>query len=356
MIISKISEIIVGIVTYNSRDDIDACLERLQEQTYLSFDVTLFDNASSDGTADWLETHWPQHRLIRSEENIGFGNAHNRIIAATESKYYLALNPDAILMPDYIEEMVKTIESEAQVGWVAGKLYFFKDETEIGNSDIEKIIYTSGHAVFRDGFAINIGCKRPDNKRYQEKHEVFGANAAAPLYRRAMLEDIQFKDGEYFDEAIFLYHEDVDLDWRARLLGWRCLFTPDAVGYHAQGASGGTSVRSIMFAITATRYYSIFKHAFLFDLLTYNIPAFILHSLFMLLTQPQRGLATIRYIFERLGHIRRKRKWLASHRKISRQELQAWYAWSSQQGQEQSYNYFARFWRGRILRKPVSEG
>lgn len=346
----------IGIVTYNSRDDIDECLERLKDQSYSSFCVTLFDNASSDGTADWLEQHWPQHKLIRSEKNIGFGNAHNCIIAETESDYYLALNPDAILMPTYIEEMLKTIESEDTIGWVAGKLYFFKDKTEIGNPELEKIIYTTGHAVLRDGFAINIGYKRPDAARYQVKREVFGANAAAPLYRKAMLEDIKFKDGEYFDEAIFLYHEDVDLDWRARLLGWRCVFTPSAIAYHEQGASGGTSVRSILLSITATRYYSIFKHAFLFDLISYNIPAFILHSLFMLMTEPQRGIATIRYIVERLGAIRRKRKWLASRRKITRQELLAWYDWSAKQGQESSYNYFGRFWRSRIKGEAAGKG
>lgn len=343
--------LVIGIITYNSMDDIDACLQRLQTQTFTDFDVVILDNDSGDGTADFIAENWLQYRLIRNEKNIGFGNAHNQIISNTSSDYYLPLNPDVILTPTYIEEMVRAIEADQMIGWVAGKLYLFDDEADIENPNISKLLYTAGHAVFRDGFGINIAYKQDDHSDFQVKREVFGANAAAPLYRRTMLENIQFEAGEYFDKRIFLYHEDVDLDWRARLLGWRCIFTPDAIGYHAQGKSGGSSVKSIVYSITAIRYYSIFKHAFLFDLLTFNIPAFIAHILFMMITEPPRAMSILRYILERFQDISKKRRWLASHRKISRRELQEWYEWSKQQDHNKSYNYIARFWRGKILKQ-----
>lgn len=344
---------IIGIVTYNSTGDIDTCLERLQNQTYTNFDIVLLDNASQDGTSEHVAERWSQYKLIRRTENIGFGNGHNEIIAATDSLYYLPLNPDAILTRTYIEEMVKVMEEDETIGSVAGKLYYIKDESEIEDDSLERIVYTAGHASFRDGYAINIGNKLPDHPDYRVKREVFGANAAAPLYRRAMLEDIQFTDGECFDKSIFLYHEDADLDWRARLLGWKCVFTPYAVGYHEQGASGGASVKHIRNLITAVRYYSIFKHAFLFDLMTFNIPAFVVHIIFMLITDAERAVTTLRFITAHRGEIMRKRKWLASRRKITRAELQAWYEWANDQTGEKSYSYLARFWRAKILQKSI---
>jgi len=100
-----------------------------------------------------------------------------------------------------------------------------------------------GHLVVRNGLAYNRYYLRQVPRESLEEGEIGGANGACPLYRRAMLEDIAV-DGEYFDETFFLYWEDVDLDWRAHLMGWRCWFTPRAVAHHVMEASGvATSAR-----------------------------------------------------------------------------------------------------------------
>lgn len=114
----------------------------------------------------------------------------------------MPLNPDVFLSPGYVEAMVRMLKSDPDVGWVSGKLLF---------ADVEGVptgqIYSVGHAVFPDGYAINIGFKQTDGLEYSNVREVFGANGAAPLYRRQMLEDVQASPGEVFDETISLYGE-----------------------------------------------------------------------------------------------------------------------------------------------------
>ncbi len=75
------------------------------------------------------------------------------------------------------------------------------------------------------------GFEEEDQGRYDQTEEVFGVDGAAPLYRRSMLEDIKVHD-QYFDETFHSHKEDVDLAWRAKILGWRCIYTPNAIGYH----------------------------------------------------------------------------------------------------------------------------
>jgi hypothetical protein len=98
-----------------------------------------------------------------------------------------------------------------------------------------------------------------------------------------------------------------------------------------------------MMTVTANRYYTAFKYAFLLDLLCYNLPAFALHILFMLVTDWPRAIITLRTILSGISEIVRKRRWLATHRRIDRAELHQWYAWSKRQRGDQAVTYLTRF-------------
>lgn len=115
----------VGIVLYNSLDDLPACIAALRAQTHPDVIIWALDNASPDGSADWLREHAPDVRLIVSAVNLGYGNGHNAIIQACQlgaQEAYLALNPDAQLEPDYIARLAAALESGSDVGWATGKL------------------------------------------------------------------------------------------------------------------------------------------------------------------------------------------------------------------------------------------
>ena len=109
--------------------------------------------------------------------------------------------------------------------------------------DNPAIIDSKGFAPDVAGFAWNLGAGEPDEEEREGTQEVFGACAGAALYRREMLEELAWRRNgggrEYFDEDFFLYLEDVDLSWRARLAGWRCLYVPAARAHHWHSASLG---------------------------------------------------------------------------------------------------------------------
>ena len=99
------------------------------------------------------------------------------------------------------------------------------------------VLDSTGHVLYRNRVAANRGENEPDCGQYDTAGEVFGVCAAAALYRRAMLEDVRLGD-DYFDSKFFVYLEDVDLDWRARLRGWKAYYVPTAVAIHERGHRG----------------------------------------------------------------------------------------------------------------------
>src|SRR5262249_425186 len=120
--VCPMSRVHVGIVTYNSLADLAACLNSLQSQTYPDITVTPLDNASQDGSLDWLRQHGIP--VIASSVNVGFARAHNLLVRQckmTADSYYLPLNPDVTLTPGYIAALAHLME-EKGAGWVMGKL------------------------------------------------------------------------------------------------------------------------------------------------------------------------------------------------------------------------------------------
>jgi hypothetical protein len=126
-------------------------------------------------------------------------------------------------------------ELASDIGTVCGKLLRATPSLEaaaVPLLDSAGIYFTP---TFRH---LDRGSDLPDGPEYNKSAMVFGATAAAALYRKEMIADISI-DGEFFDEDFFLYREDADLSWRAQLLGWRCLYVPQAVGYHVRSVFPG---------------------------------------------------------------------------------------------------------------------
>ncbi len=219
----------VCIVTYNSERHLRPCLEALAAQTRQPRDVLVWDNASSDQSVVLAEKLGAT--VVRAPENVGFARAANELIARTATRYVLLLNPDAYLGPRYIEELEKAAETDAAIGSVTGKLI------QSPRTDGPPLLDSAGHVLYRNRVAANRGANEPDLGQFDTPGEVFGVCAAAALYRRAMLEDVRLGT-EYFDSTFFMYLEDVDLDWRARLRGWKARYEPAAVAEHQRGHRG----------------------------------------------------------------------------------------------------------------------
>jgi len=210
----------VNIVTFNSDQDIAACLESVQLQTFRDFQTHILDNASSDDTLKVIEPFEIDY-LTRSPVNIGFCKAHNELARRFPSDYVLFLNPDSALRPRFIGELVQALDARPDAASASGKLIRMDGKT----------IDSTGIIMLREQRHLDRGSGQPDAGQFEKAEEIFGPSGAAAMYRRKALDDAAIQ-GQYFDEDFFAYREDADLAWRCRLLGWTSIYVPAAVAEH----------------------------------------------------------------------------------------------------------------------------
>jgi GT2 family glycosyltransferase len=220
----------VTLVTYNTRQYIEPCLESILRQNYSALDVVVVDNASMDGTRGILARYEGRIRVSYNNDNIGFAAAQNQAIARSSSDWVLVLNPDVVLAPDFVEQLMAAASVDSRVGTICGRLLAIGRDLK----PLRKPLIDSAGLYFTPAMRhFDRGWHEPDDGRYREMEYVFGASAAAALYRREMIADIS--DGQnFFDPDFFAYREDADVAWRAQLLGWRCLYVPGAVAHHVR--------------------------------------------------------------------------------------------------------------------------
>jgi GT2 family glycosyltransferase len=226
-------KICVAIVTCNSARYIRRCLEAVLQQEGVPLEVVVVDNASSDDTRQILKEFRRRIRVIHSSRNLGFAEAQNRAIRSSTAEWVLTLNPDVLLLPGFIRTLRDAGDADPGTGSVCGKLLSigpgFEPLTE-PRIDSTGIFFTPAMRHFDRGW------HQPDDACFETPEYVFGASAAAALFRRRMIDDISI-GGSFFDPDFFVYREDADVAWRAMLLGWRCIYTPAASAYHVRTAT-----------------------------------------------------------------------------------------------------------------------
>jgi GT2 family glycosyltransferase len=225
----------VTIVTYNSGRYIKRCLESVLAQKGPQFEVIVVDNNSTDGTRDILERYEDRCTIIYNDRNVGFAAAQNQAIRLARGNWVLTLNPDVLLMPYFIQALLEAGRLDNRIGTVCGKLLVMSPDFNI---DAKPRVDSTGIYFTPYLRHLDRGSRQIDNGHYLKREYVFGATAAAALYRREMIDDISI-DGEFFDSDFFVYREDADVAWRAQLMGWRCLYTPYARGYHVRAVLPG---------------------------------------------------------------------------------------------------------------------
>ncbi|MFD1179387.1 glycosyltransferase family 2 protein [Paenibacillus puldeungensis] len=247
----------VHIVTYNSEEDIEACLDAVLRQTYVIEKIVVIDNASTDGTANHLQEYMKrmdnsQLEFVQNRVNTGFAPAHNQAIRMTQSDYVLVLNPDVELGVDYVERLIGQMEHEPEIGCATGLLLLKSSPETVDSTGLAM------NAIWR---AFDRGAGEPA-RQWRDSGEVFGVSGAAAMYRRAMIEDVSIK-GEFFDEDFFAYKEDVDVAWRAGLLGWKAYYCADAIATHERGWKKGNRSSQPIFVRKYSyinRYKMIYKN------------------------------------------------------------------------------------------------
>ena len=241
----EVMRVAAVVVNWNGADHLAGCLQALDAQDHDDLEIVVVDNASSDGSAELLRTYTdpgiPRRHPIRvvwNTTNRGFAGGANDGIAATDAVAILTCNPDIAPRPDYVTRVVAALDADPRRGAVQGKLHRMAPAP-----DGRPVIDTTGHVAFTTRLFRNRGEGEIDRGQYETPGEVFGVSGALALYRRAMLDDVALAlpgrpRPEIFDEDLFAFWEDVDLDWRAAMRGWVTWYEPAAVAAHERGGAG----------------------------------------------------------------------------------------------------------------------
>ncbi|MDD9266602.1 glycosyltransferase family 2 protein [Paenibacillus sp. GCM10023248] len=309
----------IHIVTYNSSEHIDDCLEAVLKQSYPIEQIVIIDNASKDETLEKLRKWSNKINLVKNSKNNGFAGGHNQAIRMTETDYCLILNPDVVLEKDYVLNSIKAMKNTPRAGSATGKLLFKADPTHI---DSTGLVINKARRAFDRG-------AHQSSEQFQQSEEVFGVSGAAAMYSREMINDISL-NGEFFDEDFFAYKEDVDVAWRARLLGWKALYEPSAVAFHERGwKEGGRSSKPLFVRRLSymNRYKMMVKNDRVSLMLKSFFPLFIYECLslaYAILREPKL-LGAWADFFRKYSELKQKRSWIRNKTKINAAELNKWF-------------------------------
>lgn len=220
----------VVIVTWNALPLLRQCLPSVVATDYPDLEVILADNASRDGSAEWVAATFPQVKVVRHPENWRFCRGNNAALAHATGRYVVLLNNDVEVPPGWLRPLVAAAEADARVAAVQPKLLQHADRT--------RFEYAGGAGGFLDrlGYPFTRGrlffTLEPDTGQYDDARDVFWATGAALLLRRAALDAVGL-----LDERFEMHMEEIDLCWRLWRHGWRVRVEPASTVYHIGGGS-----------------------------------------------------------------------------------------------------------------------
>jgi GT2 family glycosyltransferase len=307
----------VIVVNWNSREDLCNCLRSLEAQVDRDFETIVVDNGSTDGSASAVRELFPWVRLLEAGENLGFAEGCNRAIDVATGAWIATLNNDACVDPEWLSTLRTAARAGGnRLGMLQSKLVFKHDPSLLNSTGV--LLYDNGNSVDRH-------FKRPSAET-QVDPEIFCASAGAALYRREMLDEIRLSTG-VFDRTFFMYVEDVDLGWRARLAGWEARYVPDAVVRHSfQGSSRRHANDFVGWQCRKNRLRSLLKNGSLPFILR-TTPLTLWNAVWVLRTRRLAGLreliaaasqaTALRAEIEKVAKVPRReieRRWVTSTR------------------------------------------
>ena len=226
----------IVIPNFNGKQFLKTCLDSIKNQNYSFYNVIIVDNASSDGSVQYIHENYPEFTLIQNKENLGFAAAVNQGIKSSSSEYIFLLNNDVELEQDSISNLLKCIKKDKNIFGVSSKMILYTDRSKMDDAGDEYTIL---------GWTRKVGDgKSPE--LYNAERETFSVCAGAALYRKSILDELG-----YFDENFFAYMEDVDISYRARIRGYKCVYCPDAVVYHFGSGTSGSRYNEFKIRLAA---------------------------------------------------------------------------------------------------------
>lgn len=251
-------KVTVVIPNYNGISFLKDCMESLKIQTYKDFSVLVVDNASADGSVEFIKREYPEAELLELDKNYGFSRAVNEGISHVRTTYVLLLNNDTAADRDFIGELVKCMDKDERIFSANPKMIqMYRPDLLDDAGDL--------YSVIGWGFQRGVG-QSSDN--YNRECNIFSACAGASIYRKKIFEEIGV-----FDEMHFAYLEDIDVGYRARIAGYKNVYCPTAKVYHVGSGTSGSKYNDFKVRLAARNgIYLNYKNMPLLMLLVNILP------------------------------------------------------------------------------------
>lgn len=207
----------VVIVTWNGRQYLEACLNAVAAQAGVSTETIVVDNGSSDGTVAYVRERFPSVRVIALPDNRGFAGGNNAGVRKARGRFIALLNNDTVPEPGWLAALLGGLHEDTGFALVTSRIVYMHDPGLIDSAG-DGMLASGGAFKRHHGASVELA---------RESIEVFGVCGAACLMPRRVFDELGG-----FDEDFFVSHEDVDLSYRARLLGYRCRYVANAVVRH----------------------------------------------------------------------------------------------------------------------------
>ncbi len=210
---------------YNGIEVLSECLDSLKASTFERKEVIVVDNASEDGSADWIKEHHPEIRLIRNGTNEGYAGGCNRGAESARGEFLLFLNNDTVHDSGWLEPLVEALTNSPEIAAVQPKIlnhfdrYLFDYAGACGGAlDVLAFPFARGRLFLR---------QETDSGQYDDEASIFWASGTALMIRKN-----DFEAAGKFDETFFAHQEEIDLQWRLHLMGRDVKVVPSSVVYH----------------------------------------------------------------------------------------------------------------------------
>ena len=323
------SKVSIIIPHWNGIEILSDCLESLAQTEYTNLEIIVVDNASTDGSQDWVNINYPSVKLVENDQNYGYAGGCNRGASVATGDYLVFLNNDTIQDSKWIDPLVDFLNLNSNVAAVQPKILNFFDQS--------KFDYAGGAGGWLDilGYPFARGRvfleQEKDAGQYDKIRPIFWASGTALMVRKT-----DFESANGFDETFFAHQEEIDLCWKFRLMGKETWAVPSGIVYHKNALT--------LPMFSRKKQYLNHRNSLLMILCNYNLPltlyimpirialefVALVYSLFCLDMNHFVGiLQSLFWVFTHHHVIWRRRRAVKRLRKVNDKQVLPWIYWGS---------------------------
>ncbi len=227
---SNIPKVAVVILNWNGIKHLREFLPSVLSSVYPNLDIIVGDNASTDGSVEFIRQEYPSIQVIQNDDNYGFTGGYNRVLAKVEADYYILLNSDVEVSAGWITPVIELMESDPLIAAAAPKIRAYNQKEYFEHAGAAGgFIDAYGYPFCQGRIFYEI---EQDNGQYQQSGEVFWATGAAMFVKSKC-----WRDAGGFDERFFAHMEEIDLCWRLKNMGYKVMYCAESEVFHLGGGT-----------------------------------------------------------------------------------------------------------------------